>query len=259
MRAQAYGLSDVGRRRDSNEDDFLLEPSLGLYAVADGMGGHAAGEIASRLAIETLHEVLRRDGAADDRKGVDAAGAWLRDAVGEANRRICDSIRLHEERRGMGTTVVALVHSGNEAVIGHVGDSRVYLLRGTELHRLTSDHSWVNEQVKLGLMSDDTAQRHPMRNIVTRALGSRLDVQVDLVTVPVRPADVALLCSDGLNTMLSDDEIRSLVLKHRDRPEAACRALVHAANLHGGEDNVTVVVIRFSEDSPPGAESPEGE
>jgi protein phosphatase len=247
MKMTAFGLTDVGRRRDSNEDDFLLEPGRGVYAVADGMGGHAAGEIASRLAIETLQEVLNRDGNAGGTMNADDAAGWLRDAVIEANRRICDSIRLHEDRRGMGTTVVALVHSGQDAVVGHVGDSRLYLLRGDELIRMTSDHSWVNEQVKLGLMNDDAAQRHPMRNIVTRALGSRPDVLVDLTSVQVEPGDVFLLCSDGLNTMLSDEQIQAVLLERRRDPEAACRALVEEANRHGGEDNVTVVVARVAE------------
>ena len=249
MKITAFGLTDVGRRRESNEDDFLLDPGSGVYAVADGMGGHAAGEIASHLAIETLREVLHRDGTASERLSVEDATEWLRNAVVEANRRICDSIRLHEERRGMGTTVVALVHSGEDAVVGHVGDSRLYLLRGDELMRMTSDHSWVNEQVKLGLMNDDTAQRHPMRNIVTRALGSRPDVLVDVASLQVRPGDVMLLCSDGLNTMLSDEQIRAIVLNQRRDPEAACRALIAEANRHGGEDNVTVVVASFAEGS----------
>jgi len=242
MKLRAFGLTDVGRRRESNEDDFLMEPARGVYAVADGMGGHAAGEIASRLAIDTLRELMRRDDPAHDGVPVDDAAAWLREAVIEANRRICDSIRLHEERRGMGTTVVALLQSGGDAIVGHVGDSRVYLLRGAELVRLTSDHSWVNEQVKLGLMNDDTAQRHPMRNIVTRALGSRPEVVVDLATVEIRPGDVFLLCSDGLNTMLTDEQIQGVLARRRNDPEGACRELVEAANLHGGEDNVTVVV-----------------
>ena len=246
MKTTAFGLSDVGRRRDTNEDGLLLEPELGLFAVADGMGGHAAGEIASRLAIETIQEVRRGSPAAHLHASADAAASWLRDAFSEANRRICDSIRVHQERRGMGTTVVALVQSGEGAVVGHVGDSRVYLLRGDDLLRLTSDHSWVNEQVKLGLMSDDAAQRHPMRNIVTRALGSREEVLVDVAATGLEPGDVFVLCSDGLNTMLSDAEIHELVIRHRDDPEAACRALIQAANLHGGEDNVTVVVVRFS-------------
>jgi protein phosphatase len=242
MKLTAFGLTDVGRRRESNEDDFLLEPVRGVYAVADGMGGHAAGEIASHLAIDTIRELL--DGADRSLRDAEDAAAWLRDAVVEANRRICDSIRLHEERRGMGTTVVALVHSGEEAVVGHVGDSRGYLLRDDELLRMTSDHSWVNEQVKLGLMNDDAAQRHPMRNIVTRALGSRPDVVVDLTSVEAKSGDVFLLCSDGLNTMLSDDQIHEILLDHHQNPEAACRSLVEAANRNGGEDNVTVVVAR---------------
>lgn len=247
MRVSAFGLTDVGRRRESNEDDFLLEPGHGVYAVADGMGGHAAGEIASRLAIETLQEVLQRNDTPFKPTSADDAAEWLREAVVEANRRICDSIRLHEERRGMGTTVVALVHAGEDAVVGHVGDSRMYLLRGGELLRMTSDHSWVNEQVKLGLMNDDTAQRHPMRNIVTRALGSRPDVLVDLTSLQIRPGDVFLLCSDGLNTMLADDQIHAVMLAHRHDPEAACKALVEEANRHGGDDNVTVVVACIAE------------
>ena len=247
MKTAAYGLSDVGRRRESNEDDFLIEPEQGLFAVADGMGGHAAGEVASHMAIETLREALS-NGDLGARRSVDGAGQWLRGAVVEANRRIWESIRVHEDRRGMGTTVVALVRCGNELIVGHVGDSRLYLLRDDELHRVTSDHSWVNEQVKLGLMTDDTAQRHPMRNIVTRALGSRNDVVVDVASVPVRTGDVLLLCSDGLNTMLTDDAIRATLARHRSDPEAACRALVDAANASGGEDNVTVVVVSFGPD-----------
>ncbi len=242
MKFSAFGLTDVGKRRETNEDDFLVEPSRGVYAVADGMGGHAAGEIASRLAIETLQEVLQRPETADQRMSVEDAAEWLREAVVEANRRICESIRLHDERRGMGTTVVALVHSGEEAVVGHVGDSRLYLLRADELLRMTSDHSWVNEQVKLGLMNDDTAQRHPMRNIVTRALGSRPDVLVDLTSIQTQPGDVFLLCSDGLNTMLADEQIHDILRDDRLDPEAACRALVENANRRGGDDNVTVVV-----------------
>jgi serine/threonine protein phosphatase PrpC len=247
MIATSFGLTDVGRRRESNEDDLLLEPGLGLYAVADGMGGHAAGEIASRLAIETLQEIAQRDGAARAPETAERAGLWLQEAMSEANRRIWDSIRLHEERRGMGTTMVAMLHLGDQAVFGHVGDSRCYLLRDDDLVRLTSDHSWVNEQVKLGLMTDDAAQRHPMRNIVTRALGSRPDVAVEVQASPIEAGDIVLLCSDGLNTMLSDQEIHDILAARREDPPAACRDLVHAANQRGGEDNVTVVVVRFAD------------
>ena len=143
----------------------------------------------------------------------------------------------------MGTTLVALLHIDDLAIIGNVGDSRAYLLRDGRLQRLTSDHSWVNEQVKMGLLSDDAAQRHPMRNIVTRALGSRTDVTVDLIEEGMQPGDTFLLCSDGLNTMLSHEEIQSTLKRHATDPEKACRALVEAANERGGEDNTTVIVL----------------
>lgn len=243
MKTLGYGSSDVGRRRSTNEDELRYDDDLGLYAVADGMGGHAAGEVASRLAIETLLEAVEREARSTPPRDADAAARVLREAVAEANRRICDTIREHENLRGMGTTVVAMLRAGDEAVIGHVGDSRVYLLRDGELLRLTSDHSWVNEQVRLGLLSDEAAQRHPMRNIVTRALGSRSEVAVDVAAEPLRPRDLFVLCSDGLNTMLSDDEIKDTLIRHARSPQAACDALIAAANDRGGEDNVTVIVV----------------
>ena len=243
MKPAAFGLTDVGRRREKNEDAFVVDPALGLYAVADGMGGHAAGEIASTLAVTTLEESVRGGGWRPDSASEGDAARALEAAILDANRRICDSIQRHDEHRGMGTTLVALLALPGKAVLAHVGDSRAYLVRRGSLSRLTSDHSWVNEQVKLGLLTDDDAQRHPMRNIVTRALGSRPDVAMDLVVESLVPGDVFVLCSDGLNTMLSDAEIRALVEKHRGQPDAACRALVSAANARGGEDNVTVVVI----------------
>lgn len=240
MRLLCHGLSDTGLRRESNEDAFLVEPGLGLFAVADGMGGHAAGEVAAHLATDALREVLLRTGAGEppDR---------LQSAVLEANRRICDSILEHEERRGMGTTLVAALVAEERAVIAHVGDSRAYLLRGDSLHRLTTDHSWVLEQVRMGLLTEEAAERHPMRNIVTRALGSRSLASPELSEVRLEPGDVLLLCSDGLNTMVSDAEIRQILLAHGRDPAGACRALVAAANERGGEDNTTVVVVRCVE------------
>ena len=245
MKPVVFGMTDLGRRRDSNEDQYLVDPVHGLYAVADGMGGHAAGEIASMLAIDTLKESMGLGDPAG--RPTDAAEAveHLRRAVAEANRRICESIVTNEEHRGMGTTLVALLHIDDLAIIGNVGDSRAYLLRDGRLHRLTSDHSWVNEQVKMGLLSDDAAQRHPMRNIVTRALGSRVDVTVDLVEENMQPGDTFMLCSDGLNTMLSHEEIESTLKRCAADPEGACRALVEAANAQGGEDNTTVIVLTY--------------
>lgn len=243
MKQRVFGVSDVGRCREINQDQLLIDPALGLYAVADGMGGHAAGEIASQMAIESLSETMsldRQSGSATP----DEAARRLEHAFHEGNRKICESVLARGEWRGMGTTIVALLAVGEEAVIGHVGDSRAYLLRDGALARLTSDHSWVNEQVKLGLMTDAEAQRHPMRNIVTRALGNRADLQVELTRTRLNPGDVVLLCSDGLNSMLGDEEIRETLARHMDNPEAACQALVAQANQHGGEDNITVVVLR---------------
>ncbi len=252
MSHQVCGATDVGRRRESNEDQYLVDPEIGVYAVADGMGGHAAGEIASELAIETLSAVLRRDGWPDttgegtEQERKTRTARSIREAIGAANRKICESVENHAEWKGMGTTLVALAISGNSAIIGHVGDSRAYLVRAGKLSRLTSDHSWVNEQVKLGLLSADDAQRHPWRNIVTRALGNRAEVDVDLMEQPMQENDLFLLCSDGLNTMLRDGEIRTILEKRAEDPEQACRELIAAANARGGEDNITVVVLRVA-------------
>ncbi len=243
MKSAAYGLTDVGRCRKINQDELLVDPSRGLYAVADGMGGHAAGEVASQMAIETLADTMPSEVDVDGTDGdLDRLAASLERAFREGNRKIFESVESREDWRGMGTTIVAMVARTDRAVIGYVGDSRAYRLRSGELERLTSDHSWVNEQVKLGLLSDDEAHRHPYRNIVTRALGNTAEVQVDLVRHDIRPGDVFLLCSDGLNTMLRDDEIRGILLQHVDDPEAACQELVRRANERGGEDNITVIV-----------------
>ena len=251
MRARAFGLTDVGRRRENNQDSLLVRPELGLYAVADGMGGHAAGEVASRLAIESLRDTLGSGGlpTADPRVAADR----LADALHEGNRRICDSVVARGEWRGMGTTIVALIAIGDRAIIGHVGDSRAYRLRAGQLERLTLDHSWVSEQVRLGLLTDEEAHRHPMRNIVTRALGNRTDLAVDLREADVRSGDVYLLCSDGLNTMLTDQEILRTLADSAGDPERACRRLVDQANFKGGEDNISVIVCAWDPpQTPPG-------
>jgi len=248
MKTRVFGLTDVGRRRESNQDSLLVAPERGLYAVADGMGGHAAGEVASHIAIEALSEVLRDNAFLSDRTDAQTAASRLQEAFVEGNQRICDSVVTRGEWRGMGTTIVALVTLEDRAVIGHVGDSRAYLLRDGKLRRLTNDHSWVSEQVRMGLMTDDEAHRHPMRNIVTRALGNRPALDVDVNEAESLPADVFLLCSDGLNSMLTDDEISATLHEHRQDPETACHKLVEAANSKGGEDNITVIVCLLDDD-----------
>lgn len=246
MKPVAFGMTDVGKCRKINQDELLIDETRGLFAVADGMGGHAAGEVASQMAIEALTEAVPDDDgklAGDP----DAAARWLACAFREGNRMICESVMTRGEWRGMGTTIVALLTLGDRVVIGHVGDSRAYLLRDDALQRLTSDHSYVNEQVKLGLLTDDEAQRHPMRNIVTRALGNRTDLEVELRHHDVHPGDVYLLCSDGLNSMLHDEEIAGMLRDNAGNPEQACQALVAAANERGGEDNITVIVLQAPE------------
>jgi protein phosphatase len=246
MKVKSFGLTDVGRRRESNQDTLLVAPELGLFAVADGMGGHAAGEVASHIAIEALSETLAEH-AKNETTDPRELAERLEGALVEGNQRICDSVVARGEWRGMGTTIVALITAGDRAVIGHVGDSRAYLLRAGALERLTVDHSWVSEQVRMGLMTDEEAHRHPMRNIVTRALGNRPSLDVDLREAVARPSDVFILCSDGLNSMLTDDEILAAVAPCADSPETACRALVDHANAKGGEDNITVIVCRVTD------------
>jgi len=249
MKILVFGLTDVGRRRESNQDSLLVAPERGLYAVADGMGGHAAGEVASHIAIEALSEVLHDTASFRDDADAQKAGNRLQDAFVEGNRRICDSVVTRGEWRGMGTTIVALVTLEDRAIVGHVGDSRAYLLRNGTLRRLTNDHSWVSEQVRMGLMTDEEAHRHPMRNIVTRALGNRPALDVDINEAEALPSDVFLLCSDGLNSMLTDQEIFETLQGNRNDPEAACHKLVEAANSKGGEDNITVIVCRLVDDA----------
>ena len=236
MKSRVHGLTDVGRRRENNQDQLLVDEQRDVYAIADGMGGHAAGEVASSIAIEALAETISETTE-------EAANQVLVDAFQEGNRRICESVLARGEWRGMGTTIVALVRRDDKVIIGHVGDSRSYVLRNGALVQLTDDHSWVAEQVRMGLLTNEEAHKHPMRNIVTRAMGNRLELEVDVSEQPIQPGDVFLLCSDGLNSMLGDETIGEILAANRDDPVQACRALIDAANEHGGDDNITVIVL----------------
>ena len=243
------GQTDVGRKRRFNEDAFAIDLELGLLALADGMGGHAAGEVASGIAIESIREFISRTSRKGEipsphllDEGLSHSAVRLLAAVQLANDRIFKSIESHEEQRGMGTTLVAVLSQEDTACIAHVGDSRAYHYRAGKLTQVTSDHSWVNEQIHLGLLSREEALRHPFRNVITRALGSRERVLPDLSEVNLEPGDRLLLCSDGLTTMLNDTEIRAVLSEHaEDLGRAACE-LVDRANEAGGEDNVTVIV-----------------
>jgi PPM family protein phosphatase len=227
-------VSDTGRRRRRNEDAFVCAPPL--FAVADGMGGAQAGEVASGLAAAVLEE-----GAGDER-GEERVASLIK----EANRRVFQRSNEDAATSGMGTTMtVALVDSsGGTIAFGHVGDSRAYRVRDGGLEQLTDDHSLVGELVRSGKLSPEEAETHPQRSVITRALGTEPEVDVDTFTVEARPDDLYLLCSDGLTDMISADEIFS-VLDGSDDLEVAARALIEAANAGGGEDNITVVLFQI--------------
>lgn len=255
MRIECAGLSDVGRKRDHNEDAFVVNLEERLFAVADGMGGHAAGEVASQIAIKTIYDFVlatREDAEVtwpfDYDPHLSGNANRLRTAVRLANQKICETIQKKEDLKDMGTTIVtAVVDRDMIITIGHVGDSRAYLVREGILRQMTSDHSWVNEQVKLGFLNRSDAIRHPFRNVVTRALGSRGEVSVDLIEEALQPGDRILLCSDGLNSMVGDEGILAAVETSGENVLAGCRALIAAANERGGDDNVTTVLLRVAE------------
>jgi PPM family protein phosphatase len=236
----AYAVaSDTGRRRRRNEDNYIVAPPL--FAVADGMGGAQAGEVASRLAASAL-ETDDSDGL----QGLERIDALIQ----EANRRIYDRASTDPSASGMGTTMTVALVEGMTVAIGHVGDSRAYLVRGDQMEQLTEDHSLVNELMKTGKLSEEEAHVHPQRSVITRAVGTDPDVDVDGFTIEAEEGDVFLLCSDGLPDMVEDEEILELVHANRDDLEKAVKSLVAAANRSGGEDNITAVAFRISADVP---------
>jgi PPM family protein phosphatase len=233
------GRSDVGRQRSANEDALVLAPPF--FAVADGMGGARAGEVASALAAGVFED--------EDADG-ERAEAQLARIAREANRRIFERASADEAVRGMGTTLTAALVHDDEVSLGHVGDSRAYLLRGGELRQLTRDHSLVAELERTGQISPEAAEHHPQRSIITRALGPEPDVEVDTYTISGRPGDVFLICSDGLTGMLSDADVEAILRGARSLEEGA-ESLVDAANQSGGRDNITVVLFRLGGDGAP--------
>jgi PPM family protein phosphatase len=233
------GRTDAGRKRRRNEDAYVVAPPL--FAVADGMGGAQAGEVAARLATAAFHEYHD----ADELEAEQRVAAIIQ----EANRRIFERARADTEVSGMGTTVTAALVEGSRIVIGHVGDSRAYRLRGGRLEQLTDDHSLVADLVRGGRISPEEAEIHPQRSVITRALGTDREVDVDSIAVDAEPDDVYLLCSDGLTTMVTDEEILDIVGGAKSL-EHAGKDLVKAANRRGGEDNITVVLFAVGADEP---------
>ncbi len=233
--AETVERTDTGRQRRGNEDSSYARPPV--FVVADGMGGAKAGEVASKIAVETFEEGLVDSGSAEER---------LSERVHEANREIYERARSEPDLRGMGTTLTSAYLDDAHLSIAHVGDSRAYLFRGGELRRLTQDHSLVDELVRRGKLTEEQAAEHPQRSIITRALGPEPTVEVDTWTYPVRAADVLLLCSDGLTTMISEERIAEILRAEADLSSAADQ-LIGEANEAGGRDNITVVLFRLEE------------
>jgi protein phosphatase len=230
----AAGVTDRGRVRRDNEDFFVMHAEAGAFVVCDGMGGAAAGETASHVAAETAAAAL-----ASGERGPET----LRIAVEQANTAVYERARQDRRLEGMGTTLVALSLDASRAWVGHVGDSRCYRWRGGKLERLTQDHSLVEEQIRIGRMTREQARRSPMQNVITRAVGTRPDVQVDIQELELERDDVFLIASDGLTRELDDAAIGK-ILKEAADVEKACVALLTAANGAGGRDNITCVLVR---------------
>ncbi len=249
LRFRACGLSDVGMSRSHNEDCFAIDPQHQLYVVADGMGGHSHGEIASRIAVDTIRDFVRQPVDPDQTWPANQDGRHRRmsgtlvAAIRLAHDKVLGAIRDNATLHGMGTTVASVMALDGMASVAHVGDSRVYRLREGRLELLTQDHTWVNEQVVAGFLSEEQARVHPLKNVVTRALGGDNEVEVDVREVELKAGDLFLLCSDGLTTMMPDARILEN-LTASNGLEEACRRLVQEANAAGGLDNVTIVLLQ---------------
>ena len=228
-------VTDPGRTRRHNEDAYVIEPPL--FAIADGMGGAQAGEVASRLATAALKEA-GANGGGEQR---------IADLIQEANRRVYDRSSSDPNTSGMGTTITVALVEEDRVSFGHVGDSRAYLIRNARMEQLTEDHSLVNELLKTGKLSREEAETHPQRSVITRALGTDPDVDVDTFSVQAETGDLFLLCSDGLTDMVPEDSILEVVERHREDIDGALRALVKAANRGGGQDNITVVAFEIAD------------
>ncbi len=234
---EAAGLTDVGQVRTSNEDAFGYCVEEGVFALCDGMGGAAAGEVASRIAVDTLINQLCAADSHENRRKV------LEEAIASANQIVHARAEKEAALHGMGTTLVAVAIGGDRALVGHVGDSRCYLYRRGELSRLTHDHSLVDEQVRLGQLTQDEADHSPLRNVITRAIGTQTSVSADIAELALEPDDILLLCSDGLTKELSDDRIEAMLADDGDL-DGLCGRLIDAAKAAGGHDNVTAVLAK---------------
>lgn len=261
MRILSCGITDVGLKRGHNEDNYLINEELNLFVVADGMGGHAGGEYASAICVNTVEEVvtsLEMNGGnqieglvegpepiAETDDPVERSREKLRYAIQLAGRRIYEKAQQMPEYHGMGTTAVVVLIEHGSAVVAHVGDSRVYMARDGKAEQITDDHSLVYQKVKEGLITAEQAKTHRMRNVITRSLGYQEDVEVDVTVRAVRRGDRFLLCSDGLSGHVECDEIGDMLEKNG--PQDAARRMIELACERGGEDNITCVIAKVEE------------
>jgi protein phosphatase len=256
VKASFVAQTDVGLKRKENEDSYLVDESNCIFVVADGMGGHAAGDLASRVAVECICDFLRQNSAPLDEEtapfGIDPElsdiGNRMKNAIQLANQKIRQIATNNEQVAGMGTTVVCAHIEGHIATIANVGDSRAYLFRQSGFRQISDDHSWVNEQLQKKLITPDDARVHPWRNVITRALGSRELLEVDVFTERIRAGDQLLICTDGLSGMLDDISLFEILTDTEITQEEKSQRLIDEAKKAGGADNITQVLIAFMDE-----------
>ena len=240
MKVSAAGFTDVGLVRRSNEDSFGLFPELNLYVVADGMGGHAAGEVASKMAVDLI-----RDFFSSPEITRQSEEAKLSGAITYANQKIYETSEKDRSLAGMGTTVVTVLAQPTSATIGFVGDSRVYLYHENKIEQLTQDHSLVNEYIRKGLLTPEAAEHHPLKHVISRALGTNAAVQVEIFRRTPAPGDIFILCSDGLSNKVTPNEMLSILSKTEEDLDKAANGLIQKAKEKGGEDNITTILVSY--------------
>ncbi len=250
LKIRFAGNTHVGMKRTHNEDNLFVLSEENLYIVADGMGGHAGGEVASKMAVETVSDFFVETGKDADltwpykmEKGKEYEENRMAASIKLANLRIFETAAQNAAQHGMGTTIVALGFVGNKAYLGHVGDSRIYRVREDKLEQVTEDHSLLNDYIKMKDLTEQEIEDFPHKNVIVRALGMKDTVQVDVANEEPQKGDIYLLCSDGLNGMVTDPAIEKIVVENKNDLEKCCEALIQAANDGGGTDNVTVVLV----------------
>jgi len=251
LKVIGFGQSDKGQKRQNNEDNLFYEQEIGFYMVADGMGGHASGEIASKIAVDVISQQVKQCLSTGKVANLGPMNPnwsirtkYLVQSVYMANQVIFEAASKYPQDYGMGTTVVTvLLHEDNKFTVAHVGDSRLYMVRDGKLSQVTTDHSYVEEQVRRGLLTPEQAKTAENKNILTRALGTEKTVKVDIQELELKENDVYMLCTDGLDRMVPDEDIEKIILEKKEPPVIA-KSLIDKANANGGVDNVTVVCMK---------------